>query len=411
MKKIILLFVLFISTAGFAQINSFSKTTQLLNKPHGKPVLQINAGVEYNYYYPGYEDVWREISVSCFARKSDLNNNILSQGSVLYDYKKDSIGVVLQKTYCATDNCYYIGCEELDSSLFTLVDLKGYVEDEFLQKEQSVSEIINLNNGFADSCQSRIIDYKNTIGVRFSIIENCEIKFPYIRQGNDYRQILVREKKKTLMPYGNADGDFRSMVVEIVLDFDTDHPKMYVISNEAYECVFYYDQILFTERNWSAGPDHRYQYSVTTFEPLMDFLGQVYRVKLPDSNVTGFIGYYSGYWFNGESVPGTLTFTDGTRVLLKKNIICNNPEIASKLIWADPIIEFKPKNNIDKVAPYDSSLLVLNSKESCQTADCLTDFGIILYLTETGENISLELEFRDGDVFIVKNYMDAFELK
>ena len=58
MKKIIFLFGFFISTVGFAQINSFNETTQLLNKPHGKPVLQINAGVEYNYYYPGYADVY-----------------------------------------------------------------------------------------------------------------------------------------------------------------------------------------------------------------------------------------------------------------------------------------------------------------------------------------------------------------
>jgi hypothetical protein len=137
----------------------------------------------------------------------------------------------------------------------------------------------------------------------------------------------------------------------------------------------------------------------------------VYKVKLPDSNITGFIGYYSGYWFGEESVPGTLTFTDGTRVFLKKNIICNNPEIAKKLIWTDPVIKFKPKYINDEVSKYDSLLFVLNSKPNCSTVDCLTDFSIVLYLIETGEDISLELEFRDGDVFIVKNYMDAFELK
>lgn len=32
-------------------------------------------------------------------------------------------------------------------------------------------------------------------------------------------------------------------------------------------------------------------------------------------------------------------------------------------------------------------------------------------VSEINEDISIELEFRDGDVFIVKNYMDAFELK
>ena len=411
MKKIIFLFGFFISTVGFAQINSFNETTQLLNKPHGKPVLQINAGVEYNYYYPGYADVWREISVSCYAKKSDINKNIIASGSVLYDYKNDSVGCVLQKCSCSSSNSYLIDCENPDTAQFTMVGLSGYIEDEKLHENQTVSEIISLNNGFADSCQSRIIDYKNTIGVRFSIVENCDIKFPYIRQGNDYKQILVKEKTKTLMPYGNADGDFRSMVVEIVLDYDTDHPKKFVISNEAYECIFDYDQILFTERNWSAGPDHRYQYSVTTFEPLMEFLGQVYKVKLPDSNITGFIGYYSGYWFDEESVPGILTFTDGTRVLLKKNIICNNPEIAKKLIWTDPIIKFKPKYINDEVSKYDSLLFVLNSKPNCSTVDCLTDFSIVLYLIETGEDISLELEFRDGDVFIVKNYMNAFQLR
>ncbi|MPM07036.1 hypothetical protein SDC9_53340 [bioreactor metagenome] len=411
MRSFVLIIFIFISAIGFSQIVSFNETTQLLNKPHGKPLFQINAGVEYNYYYPGYADVWREIYVSCYAKKSDINKNIIASGSVLYDYKNDSIGCVLQKCSCSSSISYLIDCENPDTAQFTMVGLNGYIEDEKLQNNQTVSEIINLNNGFADSCQSRIIDYRNTIGVRFSIVENCEIKFPFIKQENDYKQILVKEKTKTIMPYGNADGDFRSMVVEIVLDYDTDNPKIFVISNEAYECVFDYDQILFTERNWSAGPDHRYQYSVTTFEPLMEFLGQVYKVKLPKSNITGFIGYYSGYWIGEESIPGTLTFTDGSRVILKKNIVCNNPDIASKLMWTDPIIEFKPKNNKDEVSPYDSLLFVLNSKQNCTGVDCLTDFGIILHLTETGEDISLELEFRDGDIFIVKNYEDAFELR
>lgn len=411
MKKIIFLFGFFISTVGFAQVNSFNETTHLLNKPHGKPIFRINAGVEYDYYDPDYVDVWREISVSCFARKSDINKNIIASGTVLYDYKKDSVGCILQKCICSSSNCYQIGCENPDTAVFALVGLSGYIEDEKLQSNQTVAEINNVNNGFADSCQSRIIDYRNTIGVRFSFIENCDIKFPFIKQGDEYRQILVREKTKTLMSYGNADGDFKSMVVEIVLDYDSDHPKMFKISNEAYECVFDYNQILFSERNWSAGPDHRYQYSVTTFEPLMEFLGKVYKVELPNSNITGFIGYYSGYWIGDESIPGTLTFTDGTHVLLKRKIICNNPDIASKLMWTNPIIEFKPKNNKDEVSPYDSLLLVLNSKPNCTTVDCLTDFSIILHLTETGEDISLELEFRDGDIFLVKNYQDAFELR
>jgi len=43
--------------------------------------------------------------------------------------------------------------------------------------------------------------------------------------------------------------------------------------------------------------------------------------------------------------------------------------------------------------------------------NCLTDFRIIMSLGYDMYDISLELEFRDGDVFIVKNYMDAFELE
>ncbi len=411
MKKIIFLFGFFISTVGFAQINSFNETTQLLNKPHGKPVLQINAGVEYNYYYPDYADVWREISVSCYAKKSDINKNIIASGSVLYDYKNDSVGCVLQKCSCSSSNSYLIDCENPDTAQFTMVGLSGYIEDEKLQNNQTVSEIISLNNGFADSCQSRIFDYRNTIGVRFSIVENCEIKFPFIKQGNDYKQILVKEKTKTLMPYGNADGDFRSMVVEIVLDYDTDNPKKFVISNEAYKCEFDYNKILFYEYNWSAGPEEKYLYSVSTFNQLFNFHGDLYSVMIPETEIIGFIGYLPNPYERDSIYYGNLCFATPNRVLLNKQIICRNKELVEKLTCFDAKIKFVAVNKNDAVSNYDSTLFLLKSKSSCAMENCLTDFRIIMSMGYDLYDISLELEFRDGDVFIVKNYLDAFELK
>lgn len=411
MKLFTFLVSMLISIVGFSQINSFNETTQLLNKPHGKPVLQIIAGVEYWHHDPGYEDVWAEIEVPCFVLKSALNNSTVEKGSLLFDFKGKIIGTVLFNTKCNTEPNTF-GCYKSVPDSMHYIWLTGFIEKEKLSKNVNLSELMKNNIGYSDSCISisRVFTFYNTAGEEQKVQEDIRTFYTILKNDKTTKKVRVNEKRTTLTQFG-ADGDFKSMTVEIIQDYDTDHPQSFIISNEAYECVFDYDQILFTERNWSAGPDHRYQYSVNTFEPLMEFLGQVYKVQLPKSNITGFIGYYPGYLFGEESIPGTLTFTDGTQVLSKRKIICNNPDIASKIMWTNPIIEFNPKNNKDKVSQYDSLHFVINSKESCKTADCLTDFGIILHLTETGEDISLELEFRDGDVFIVKNYMDAFELE
>lgn len=410
MKKIIILLVFFISTVGFAQINSFNETTQLLNKPHGKPVLQINAGVEYWYHNPGYEDAWAEIEVPCYVLKTAVEESAVLKGTKLFDYTGNYIGIVLNNTKCNAEYPWHGPSKSCPDSL-RKISITGYVEEEKVNEKVIISEIMKTNKGVGDSCVSREYVFYNTLGEPQKIQENCNMYFTWIGSGpSPNEEICVKEKTTTLSLFG-ADCEFRSMTVEIIKNFATDQPKSYFISQDAYKCEFNYNKIVFYEYNWSAGPEEKYLYSASSFKKLMDFHGDLYSVMIPETEITGFIGYLPNPYEQDSTYYGNLCFATPDRVVLNKQIVCRNKELVKKLTCFDARIKFVPVNKNDAVSNYDSTLFLLKSKSGCAMENCLTDFRIIMSLGYDMYDISLELEFRDGDVFIVKNYMNAFQLR
>lgn len=394
--------------SGFSQIMSFNESTTLLNKPHGKPIFQINAGVESWVIEPEYADVWREIEVSCYIEKKNIYDSFILTGTILYDYRGDSIGVILNKTLCDTSRSPFL-TEYQRSIGQTQIVLTGFIEEEKLVNI-SRENTQNQNRRLEDSCICKVFSFKTNSGESLIIREDCREYITQLKHGCENENVLVKELKKTTT-YFAAASDYTSMIVQITRDYDTDHPQTFVISNDAYKCSIDKNLILFSEYNWSAGPQEEYQYSVSTFKQIMNFHGKLRSVNIPKSNIAGFIGYLPKPDYHDSLYSGVLTLTSPEEVLIKKTIVCNNKELDSQLTYFDARMKFVMKNELDKVSVLDSTTLILNSKSGCASKDCLTDFGLILYLGYEGEAISIELEFRDGDVFLVNNYQDAFELR
>jgi len=411
MKLFSVLVFTLISFVGFSQINSFSKTTQILDKPNGKSVFEVNSGVEYWYYDHGNEDACAEIEEPCFILKSALNNSIVEKGSFLFDFQGKVIGTVLFNTKCNTKPNTFGYYKSVPDSMY-YIWLTGFIEKEMLSKNVNLSEIMKNNKGLCDSSISisRAFTFNNTAGEEQTVQEDNSTYYALLNNGKSTKKVRVNEKRTTLTQFG-ADGDFKSMIVEIIQDYDTDHPQSFYISNEAYKCDFNYNRIVFYEYNWSAGPEERYLYSVSTFKQLMNFHGDLYSVRIPESETTGFIGYLPNPDEWDSTYYGNLCFATPEKVLINKKIICRNKKLVDSLTCFDAKIKFVPLNKSDAVSKYDSTTFLLNSKWGGKIDIFLTDFRIIMYLDYDGENIPLELEFRDGDVFIVKNYKDAFELQ
>lgn len=413
MKKIIFLFGFFISTVGFAQINSFNETTQLLNKPHGKPVLQINAGVEYWRIRNENDSSWTKIIVPCFVRQSEIQKKELLKHAILYNCNGDSIGISLQKTNI--DSFRYAMCiDQPHSSDYKFTDLVGYIETAQLPVSYPITELQKDPDSFSDSCVSRIFSTRNTEGVAIEISEDCRMYFESLFLNNKFEGVLVKETKTTTS-YFTADTKSVKMKLSITRNFNTNHPETHEITSDSYECVFKDNTIIFTESKWYA-PAFYHMYSPLTFKELMKYQDHLYTLEIPNSeanrtNRKAFIGYFINFKNRNQNFSGTITLTDGQSVLVQKNILCTNPELADKMYCCTSKLEFIPVNPEDIVLDQNPATLLLKSKTGNHDADCFSGFRIKLYLVDSNEDISIELEFRDGDVFIVKNYMDAFELK
>jgi len=409
MKLFYVLVFTLISIVGFSQIYSFSKTTQLLDKPNGKAVFEVNAGVEYYGSIQKEGDLYSETSVPCYVQKTAIKNSSIEKGTILFDYTGSRIGIVLRNTPCDDQDGYAFSEYHPDS--LQIISLTGFIEIELVNKKAQIKDVMKNKTGIGDSCVSRVFTYYNTIGEKQTIEENCKTYITWVRNNQYEEELLVKEK--TITYYFLCDiGDFKTMSVEIIKDYNTDHPQSFFISNDGYKCDFDYNKIVFYEYNWSAGPEMRYLYSISTFKQLMTFHGELYTVTIPETNLAGFIGYLPVPNFRDSTYCGNLYFATPEKVLINKKIICNKKELVDSLTFFDSKIKFVPLNKYDAYEYNSSTRFILKSKMGCTMENYLTDFRIIMSLGyDDLFEIPIELEFRDGDVFIVKNYMDAFELQ
>lgn len=413
MKRTIFLLSVFISTVGFSQIYSFSETTQLLNKTHGKPVLQINAGVEYRRIKNEKDSSWTKIIVPCFIKQTDIQNKELPKQAVLLNCNGDSIGISLQKINI--DTFQYANCiNELHYSDYKFADLVGYIETTQLPESYPVAELQKDPDSYSDSCVSRIYKAVNTEGVEIVVNEDCRLYFEILYVNNSFERVLIKELKTTTS-YFTVDTKDVKIKLSITKNFDTDYAETHEITSDSYECEFKNNTIIFKESKWYA-PAYYHMYSHSTFKEIMKYQDQLFTLEIPGSgnnkpNRTAYIGYFFNFQNRDQEFNGTITLTDGQTVLNHKTILCKNPELAKKMYCCTSKLEFIPLNSEDEVFSQDPTTLMLTSKIGNWDADCFSDFRIKLYIVGSGEHISLELEFRDGDVFIVKNYMNAFELE
>jgi|GEM_PF-1850674 len=413
MKLFSVLVFTLIGIVGFSQIYSFNKTTQLLDKPHGKPVLQINAGVEYWRIKNENDSSWTKIIVPCFVKQTDIQNNEVQKQAMLFNCNGDIIGISLQKINIETFQHSY--CINLNNSPdFKFANLVGYIETAQLPGSYPIAELQKDPDSFSDSCVSRIYNAVNTEGVEITVNEDCRVYFESLFLNNKFERVLIKERKTTTS-YFTADTKGVKIQLSITRNFDTDHPETHKITSDSYECVFKDNTIIFTESKWYA-PAFYHMYSPLTFKELMKYQDHLYTLEIPNSeanrtNRKAFIGYFINFKNRNQNFSGTITLTDGQSVLVQKNILCTNPELADKMYCCTSKLEFIPVNPEDIVLDQNPATLLLKSKTGNHDADCFSGFRIKLYLVDSNEDISIELEFRDGDVFIVKNYMDAFELK
>ncbi len=402
-----------ISIVGFSQIYSFSKTTQILDKPHGIPVLQLDAGVEYWRIKNEKDSAWTKIIVPCFIKQTDIQNNEVQKQAMLFNCNGDIIGISLQKINIETFQHSY--CINLNNSPdFKFADLVGYIETAQLPGSYPIAELQKDPDSFSDSCVSRIYKAVNTDGVGITVIEDCRLYFELLKLDNNLETVLIKELKTTT-EYFTVDTKDVKMTLSVIRNFNTDHPEIHEITSDSYECVFKDNTIIFTESKWYA-PAHYQMYSTLTFKEIMKYQEQLYTLEIPGSgtskpNLKAYIGYFINNNNREQDFSRTITLTDGQTVLTQKTILCTNPEVENKIYCCTGKIAFIPIHPEDEVFSQDPSTLMMKSKAGNCYADCFSDFRIQFSLPSVGEDISLELEFRDGDVFIVKNYMDAFELQ
>ena len=394
-KHLLIVFLLFSFTAE-AQV--LLQDYKVQKRPHGKEIFFLKKGVDFSSIPKKYDDPWTEIELICYIKHEDAVESKLNKGTVLYNFLEDSIGYIIAPVEWKKSDRYLMFTP---SHPMQCVLLNGYIDEEIAGDGlfRSRGEYI-----FQDSCVSSIRQYIETDGQPCQITNNCTIYTTYLLG----RTVTVKEHLETLLIHGAADNLYY-MTVEMRW-WSADSIVRKVISADALAFSTYKDLIYLTEEGIGIGPHFNHQYCLETGERIMTFQGNPRLISDESNTETLYLGYCVNYeGFRKSNFIGSIYVSNDEELIYSRKIFCDIEEIAKKVLYFEPKIKFVLKSKNDHLF-YPESELTLGST-SARPSD-LSGFGFILTIPyESIDGIDLEFQFRNGELYLIKNYQDAFYLE
>lgn len=395
MRTIIILFVLAFSISFSSEAQVLLQDYKVQNRPHGKEIFFLKKGVDFNSVPKEYDDPWTEISVECFVQYADTVGGKLKKGTVLHNYYGDSIGYIISPIEFRY-RWFYGNGEEPEMQL---INFSGFIEEELEGDLFSHIQKYEIN----DSCTSRIEYFRLASGRLYRILDNCNIWFAM------HDEYYVKENLQTITLFGAAH-DLYKMNVEVVLNPGTDSTRTINMSSDGYEFTQSGEFMYFTQFLDPVGPRVHYQHSFLTGEKIMSFQGPVRMIRNEASSETLYLGYtaYEPNMWTAKTV-GVIAVSNSRECIYSKKLKCSDPVLREKVLPFDPRLDFKVHNFKDEISK-DSTTFIIH-EENPKPSD-LKNIGFVLTLPGAwGKDIDLEFQFRDGELYIIENYQDAFYLE
>lgn len=397
MRFIKYILIVFISISFSSEAQVLLQDYKVLNKPHGKEIFFLKKGVDFFSVPKEYDDPWTEIYVECYVQYADTVGGKLKKGTVLYNYYGDSIGYVISPIefdYKCFNHMHSVEPE------MKLISFSGFIEEEL--EGDFFSHISQFE--ICDSCMSSIKYFRSASGQLYRIIDNCNIKIEWY----DEQEIYIKEHLQTITLFG-ADRDLYKMDVEVVLNPGTDSIRIINMSSDGYEFTQSGEFMYFTEYPGTGTSDIHHQHSFETGECIMSFQGPKRMIRDSEYKEVLFLGYSyhrSGRWSSKRI--GDIVVSNSTARIYSKVLCCNNPEIQEKIFMFEPEIVFKTHNFKDEISK-DSTTFIIHEENKCPSD--FKNIGFTIKLPSSIDDLILEFQFRDGELYIIENYQDAFYLE
>lgn len=366
------------------------------DQPNGKRLFTIMDSVKVALHKPNESNDWYQIELMCYVGADRiLDKKVIKASTTLSTVNGDSIGYTsAQFRLNENFNEMYDKYNELDK---VYISLRGYTHKSNIRIENSYLEIKDSNLIYSDSCQTK---YKITqeAGLKFTLTDKCNIYMASILQNGIYQNVIIRERQRTRWIWG-GEGQDSQIDLEIVEDYNSVNQHVRKFSAKADKIEIKGNLITAVQYGCCAGEDTYQLYNTSTLSKIMEYNTTLYHLRIPNSNIEGFIGYQPKYRENRDGIIGTLSLTDGEVVIHSINFITKEKQKFSDILRYVPDMEFISINSQDKVLD-DKKSIDLWSKNYSKTNKDLTDFRFLVHLIDesTGKKYTQALTFSQGRV-------------
>lgn len=261
---------------------------------------------------------------------------------------------------------------------------------------QFTNSLAQQRVSYSDSCKTRYTTYQQGDGMSITLIDKCDIYATSILNNNTYQRVIIRERQR-IKRISGAEGQDSEIDLEIIEDYYQKNRRVRKFSAKADKIEIQGKLITAVQYGCCAGEDTYQLYNTVTLNKLMEYNATLYHLRIPNSNIEGFIGYQPKYQDSSDGVIGTLSFTDGEVVINTINFVTKDTQ--KSILRYVPDMEFIPINSKDKVLD-DKKSIDLWSKNFSKSNKDLSDFRFLVHLVDdsTGKTYTQELTFSNGRV-------------
>lgn len=379
------------------------------NRPNGEKLFSINNLVSIEIEDQS-QNGWKKIKLNCYVKPSQLllDKKTIKQNSKLLNSEGDSIGSTL--TQFIVDDNYNENYRKYKELQLIEVGIAGYTFKDNIRQELTKTEILSNKKSYADSCQNTFITFQREDGLYITLIHKCSLYETSILIDDNYVPTFIKETQD-IKKMSGAEGQQSQIQMQFKTDYYSNKPLIKHFSVEA-DAVEIRGKLIKAVKYGCCGGENSYQaFNSSTFNKLMDYESKIYTVNIPNSQIEGYLGFMpSGYIpTNGKMRLGSLTFTDGKRVINKVHFITNDKQKFDNILRFVPDMEFVAVNHKDDVKDGKDEI-ELWTKNFSKSAGDLSGFQLLIHFIDDSNNKSYtqKLDFTNG--YINGNSSPEFDI-
>ena len=405
MRFVTTLFLMGIVISSFGQY--VNGPANIRDKPNGEKLFSVNNYVSIQINGEPKGD-WYKVGLLCSVKRGQLiDKKKIMANAVLYNAQGDSIGIALSDFQVA--NNFDENSEKYKELDVVSVELVGYTFKGNIRDQLSFAEIVKNKTSFSDTCQTSFVTFKDDYGANVTLIHKCDMYETSLLINDEYVPTFVKEYQDITRSGG--EGQLSTINLELKADYFNNRSIVKKFSVEADELEVEGKLIKTVKYGCCDSRDFYQLFNSLSFNKLMVYESKLFTINIPNSYIQGYLGFVTSgeLLADGKMILGTLTFTDGEKVINKVRFITKNKQLIENDMVVEPEMEFFALNQKDDVKK-EYNEIELWTKDFSKSSKDLSGFQFLVHFIDssTGKRYTQKLNFVNG--FINGNSKTEFDI-